>query len=147
MTRRIQDTDMCVEGTVEGVKIGGWWTQEQYNDPVIKRIWEDTKISETSIGAVHRKLYQADGGPMKAEGQAAVRIGVGRFSVRHNVVVVDCSDEGILGGGCVDSWWCTDRSSRKDRVPGWDRYSHEAGERWSLSPGEPDQRCSGAGRT
>ena len=34
---------------------------------------------------------------MKAEGQAPVTIGVGRFSVRHNIVVVDCSDEGILG--------------------------------------------------
>ena len=34
---------------------------------------------------------------MRAEGQATVTIGVGRFSVRHTVVIVDCSDEGILG--------------------------------------------------
>ena len=34
---------------------------------------------------------------MRVEGQAAVKIGVGRFVIRHNVVVVDCSDEGILG--------------------------------------------------
>merc|ERR1712055_936639 len=39
----------------------------------------------------------ADGGPMRVEGQAAVKIGVGRVVIRHNVVVVDCSDEGILG--------------------------------------------------
>ena len=34
---------------------------------------------------------------MRMEGQVPVRIGVGEFSIRHIVVVVDCGDEGILG--------------------------------------------------
>ena len=31
------------------------------------------------------------------EGQVTLSISVGEFSIRHNVVVVDCWDEGILG--------------------------------------------------
>ena len=30
--------------------------REQYYDPVVARIWEDTKISETSIGAVYEEV-------------------------------------------------------------------------------------------
>ena len=39
----------------------------------------------------------ADDRPMRMEGQTTVAIGVGHLSIRHTVVVVDCSDEGILG--------------------------------------------------
>ena len=34
---------------------------------------------------------------MREEGQATIRICVGRFSVLHTMVVGDCRDEGILG--------------------------------------------------
>ena len=34
---------------------------------------------------------------MRTEGQVPVRIGIGEFSIRHIMVVVDCDDEGILG--------------------------------------------------
>ena len=98
MTRRIQDTDMCVEGTVEGVKIG--WLVDTGSSITILSLREYGKIPRSRRPALEpctRKLYQADRGPMRAEGQATVTIGVGRFSVRHTVVIVDCSDEGILG--------------------------------------------------
>ena len=98
MTRRIQNTDMCVEGTVEGVKIG--WLVDTGSSIMILSLREYGKIPRSRRPALEpctRKLYQADGGLMRAEGQAAMAIGVGRFSVWHTVVVVDCSDEGILG--------------------------------------------------
>ena len=84
---------MCVEGTVTGVKIG--WLVDTGSSITILSLREYGKIPRSRRPALEpctRKLYQ-----LRAEGQAAVTIGVGRFSVRHTVVVVDCSDEGILG--------------------------------------------------
>ena len=54
-----------------------------------------------------RKLYQDDGGMMKTEGQVTVRISVGEFSIRNNVVTVDCRNDSMLGMGvltCGGAW-------------------------------------------
>ena len=86
---------MYVEGTVEGVKIG--WLVDTGSSITILSSREYGKIPRSRRPALEpctRKLYQADGGPMREEGQATVTIGV---SVWHTVVVIDCSDEVILG--------------------------------------------------
>ena len=98
MTRRILDTDICEEGTVEVVKIG--WLVDTGSSITILLLREYGRIPKSRRQGLElgtRTLYLTDGGPMRAEGQAAMTIGVGRFSVQHTVVVVDCSDEVILG--------------------------------------------------
>ena len=89
---------MCVKGMMEGVRFS--WLVDTGSSMTILSLREYSKIRRSwrpALGPCTRKLYQADGGPMRTEGQVPVRIGVGEFSIRHISVVVDCGDEGILG--------------------------------------------------
>ena len=89
---------MCVEGMVEGVKIG--WLVDAGRSITILSLREYSKIlifQRLALERCTRKLYQTKRGPMRVEGQVAVRISVVEFRIRHNIVMVDCGDEGIHG--------------------------------------------------